>query len=445
MMSIGIIEELSRPQHESTMVTYFFCQNADYELNTIEAIIKGLILRLVNQQTALTQSLRRRWDTINDRFEEDVTSWRTLWNIFLEMLESCKCRVYLIVDGLDECQSDGMADFLKLIVRNGLDRPAKIKWMLTSRPLDRVERQLLAGPEQAQVSLEMNSKDVAEAVKIYISYRAEELSLRHGYGEALKREIQTELTEKADGTFLWVSLVCRELESVCRDEALTTIRKLPPGLHPFYDQIFSQLSTDEPANVQRYMRLLKVMMLAYRPLKVEEVGSVTGLSDEEAAIKALVDRCASFIRMRNRNIEFVHQSARDYLTRENGQSILDSHEPFGHDEIALSCLSHISKLLKPNLLDLPRPDSTMEYLKTLKDEKRNGLLASLDYAATFWVQHLENTARTTMVHGALTEKGAVGTFLRTKLLEWLECLSLLDNLPQAIEALKGLAKLAKVS
>jgi hypothetical protein len=158
MMSIGIIEELSQPQYESTIVTYFFCQNADYELNTLDAIIKGLIFQLVNQQVALMECLRRRWDIISGRFEEDVTSWRTLWNILLEMLERCKCRrIYLVVDALDECQDDGMADFLKLIVRNGLDRPTKLKWMLTSRPLESAERELLTGHDQLQVSLELNS------------------------------------------------------------------------------------------------------------------------------------------------------------------------------------------------------------------------------------------------------------------------------------------------
>ena len=85
-MSIGLIERLLLPQDKSTVVTYFFCQNADYELNTLGAILKGLILQLVNQQTELKESLRRRWDTTNERFDGDIKSWRTLWNIFLEML-----------------------------------------------------------------------------------------------------------------------------------------------------------------------------------------------------------------------------------------------------------------------------------------------------------------------------------------------------------------------
>ncbi|KAF5856759.1 hypothetical protein ETB97_006748 [Aspergillus alliaceus] len=439
MLSIGLIEELARAQDESIVVIYFFCQNADYELNTLEAILKGLILQLVNQQTELKGSLRRRWDTVQECFSENITSWQSLWNILFEMLAQCKySRVYMVVDALDECQDEGMADFLKSIVRKGLDHPAKIKWMLTSRPWDGAERVLLAGHDQVQVSLdgEAHSQSVSEAVKAYITSKVEELSRQHRYGATLKSEIETELTERSEGTFLWVSLVCKALESVSRDKALSTVQNLPPGLHPFYEQVLNQLNEGERAEVQKCMRLLKAMMTVYRPLKVEEVPSVIGLTDEEDTIRALVDCCASFIRLRDDNIEFVHQSAREYLAGENGLSILDSHERFGHEEIVLTCLSYLSECLKPNLVGLPRPDATRDSLGALGNGTGDSLLSRVDYAAMFWVLHLKNTSND-------TDKSQVSIFLHTKLLEWLECLSLLDRLPKAIEVLRALENILK--
>ncbi|PGH06950.1 hypothetical protein AJ80_08082 [Polytolypa hystricis UAMH7299] len=439
MLSIGLIEQLARAQDESTVVIYSFCQNADYELNTLEAILKGLILQLANQQTELKESLRRRWDTIQESFSEDVTSWQSLWNILFEMLARCKySRVYMVVDALDECQDGDVVDFLKSIVRKGLDHPGKIKWMLTSRPWDGAERVLLAGQDQVQISLdgEHNSQSVSGAVEAYITSKMEELSRQHKYGATLKSEIETELTERSEGTFLWVSLVCKALESVCRDDALSTVQSLPPGLHPFYDRVLNQLNEGELAEVQKCMRLLKAMMTVYRPLKVEEVASVIGLTDEEDTIRALVDCCASFIRLREDNIEFVHQSARDYLAGENGLSILDSHGRFGHEEIVLACLSYLSECLKPNLVDLPRPDATRDSLEALENGPKNGILSRVDYAAMFWVSHLKNTSND-------SDKSQVSVFLHTKLLEWLECLSLLDRLPKAIDALRALEEILK--
>jgi hypothetical protein len=187
------------------------------------------------------------------------------------------------------------------------------------------------------------------------------------------------------------------------------------------------------------MRVLKVMMLAYRPLSIAEFGSVTGLSCPLVAIEALVDRCASFVRRRGPDIEFVHQSARDYLAGKNGESILDFHGLYGHGEIAMNCLSHLIGSLKVNLVDLPRADLTRESMT------RNTLMDSVDYAASFWSQHLGNATQSTLIQAALTRRGEVGVLLCTKLLEWLECLSLLDKLPNAIKAFKILQDAVEVS
>jgi NACHT domain len=442
MMSIGLVELLSRVQDKTIVVTYFFCQNADYELNTIEAIIKGLIFRLISQQNELKECLRRRWDTANGRFDEDITLWRTLWGIFLEMLDRCmRRRIYVIVDALDECKDKGMAEFLRLIVRNGLSHHSKIKWLLTSRPLDNAERELLTGSDLELVSLELNSTQVAEAVTTYVTSRAGELDRRQSYGPILRRKVEAALVDKAEDTFLWVSLVCKRLESVRGDKVLAMIQELPPGLHPFYDRILHELS--QGSSAEGCLRLLKVMLLAYRPLKLAEVASITGLP--QGHLGTIIDRCASFIKRRETDVDFIHQSARAYLGGKDGRLILDSGGLYEHGDIALGCLSYLFDQLKLNLVDLKRPNSTRKSMKALNDKKMNAKLAGIDYAATFWVQHLNVAKHTMLIQNALTEKGKVEMFLRKKLLEWLECLSLLDELPRAIEVFKVLGDVVEVS
>lgn len=112
----------------------------------------------------------------------------------------------MTIDALYECQDKGIAEFLKLIIRTRLNHPSKIKWLLTSRPLDSAERELLARSDQT-----------------YITARAAELDRRQSYGPALRLKVEAKLTKKAEDTFLWVSLVCKRLKSVCRAKVLTTI------------------------------------------------------------------------------------------------------------------------------------------------------------------------------------------------------------------------------
>ncbi|KAF7921874.1 uncharacterized protein EAE97_011165 [Botrytis byssoidea] len=279
------------------------------------------------------------------------------------------------------------------------------------------------------VSLELNSTHISQGVTTCIVNKVAELDRRNSYGSDLCQKIQNELTEKAEDTYLWVSMVCKRLENVHRENTLTAIQDLPPGLHPYYDRALHELSKGQPAIVKGCMRFLRVMMLAYRPLNVVEVDSVLGLSKYDTA-RALVDRCASFLKMRGTDIKFFHQSARDYLAGENGTSILDTSELYGHNDIAISCLSYLSQKLKTSLVDLPRPDSTR------KSIEGNQPMASLDYAATFWAQHLEDAKGKISMQNSSNEQGVVDTFLRSKFLEWLEYLSLLDKLSRATEALK---------
>jgi hypothetical protein len=98
------------------------------------------------------------------------------------MLNRCKCpRVYLIVDALDVFQDSdgdsGMAVLLKLIVRTGHGLPSQIKWLLTSRPLNSAEQELLSSSDQVMVSLDLNTKHISQGVAIYISYKIADTAL----------------------------------------------------------------------------------------------------------------------------------------------------------------------------------------------------------------------------------------------------------------------------
>jgi hypothetical protein len=69
----------------------------------------------------------------------------------------------------------------------------------------------------------------------------------------------------------------------------------------------------------------------------------------------------------------------------------------------LNCLLYLSNQLKVNLLDLTRSCSTRDSIKALNDKKGSAKLASMDYAATFWVQHLKVAKHTSLIQNALAE------------------------------------------
>jgi hypothetical protein len=106
------------------------------------------------------------------------------------------------MDTLNKCQDDSIANFLKHLVRTRLYRPSKTKWLLASRPLDIAKPELLAGPDQVLVSLELNSKHISKAAMTYIACKMDKPDCRYRDRETLQQEIQSKLTEKAKDMYL---------------------------------------------------------------------------------------------------------------------------------------------------------------------------------------------------------------------------------------------------
>ena len=348
-----------------------------------------------------------------------------------------------MIDALDECRNEDMASFLKLIVRNGLDNPKKIKWLLTSRPSDVADRALIPGHDQTQVSLELNSDSVSQSVQAYVSHKVDELGHQNRYADALRNELKTHLSSKAEGTFLWVSLVCKGLEDVSRDNVLAVIQQFPTGLQALYSQKLQDLLRHDRTNCQSEIELLQIMTLVYRPLKVDEIPVVTGLAIDEDCIQAVVARCGSFIVIRESFVEFIHQSARDFLNGGYQLAPLNPNDKLGHHRIVVNCVSQLSQRLKVNLLGLPPYAKSEEISNSLELHPRLDLNC-LDYAVTFWAQHLRELDPDEVVQSGMLKDGLVGDFLHTKLLEWFECSSLLNQLHMAIDSLEGLLDLTKV-
>lgn len=432
MMSIGLIEELTRqPKHE-TVVTYFFCQSTDIELNTINAVIKGLIRQLLRQQASAKQCLRDRWDMANKAFTEDTSSWQGLWNLLIEMLDSCACpRTYVIVDAVDECRDHHIFDLLRLLVRTGLSRPSQIKWLLTSRPLDSAQQVLLGASDQTLISLDLNAEHISLGVKTYVSHKVAELERYWRPDPVPYLAIEEALARKAEETFLWVSLACKELEQIPPEEALEKIETFQPGLDDMYGRADSELRSGRLKVVHGCVRLLKCMVLAYRPLNVHEISVVTGTYDEQSYFSFLIDRCACFVRKREGLVEFIHQSARDYFDTPRGKSLLHLADGVEHADIASNCLDHLSQHLKVNLLGFAQWDAKWDSSRLCEDD----ILNSLDYAASFWHHHLALAKDDTGFRQILSSTGPVEKLFRNHILEWFECLSLLGRLLEATEAL----------
>jgi hypothetical protein len=263
MLLCGIIDELERRViADGGNLAYFFCQATDSRINNATAVLRGLIYLLAHRQPRLLSHLPE-----NTYPSDDAMAWIVLSKVLWEMLEDPNLKVtYLVIDALDECVTD-QPQLLKLIVQIS-SVSARVKWVVSSRNWVQIEEQLAIVAQQSRLSLELNAESVTTAVSVYIRHKVLHLSRLKQYDSTMQTVVHDYLSCNANGTFLWVALVCQVLAdpSVRRWQTLTKLRAFPPGLDSLYARMMEQIIQSDYADLCR--QILAVSSIVRRPISL---------------------------------------------------------------------------------------------------------------------------------------------------------------------------------
>ncbi|KAF3034267.1 hypothetical protein E8E11_001607 [Didymella keratinophila] len=436
MMTMGVIAELSRgarkeeirpsprtvsnilskmrlkPKKDANTATklpllaYFFCQSTRPELNNAVSVLRGLVYLLVAQREELMRHVQKRYESVGRLLFEGPDAVYALREILSDMLNDPSLPpTYLLVDALDECTS-GLSELLKVITDASLGRRSNIKWLVTSRNVPEIDRYLQPDSLGVKVSLEVKASHVSRAVAAFVEYKVQRLAAVQKYDASLQSEVQQQLHSKAEGTFLWVSLVCKELEGVPLYRTREVLQALPPGLDPLYERMMAQIEAQDASTVGYCKNVLRIITVAFRPLQLEELAVATGLSRDPfgdvQAVADLVSRCGSFLTVRESVVSFIHLSGKDYFTVGNGRQVFDG--PVAVEQRRLT----------------------------------EGLLDAME-------RTLRRDICLRQIAGILADGGKVHSFFQKHLLHWLEAMSLLQKMPEAITSLQKLEAAAKAS
>ena len=448
MMMMAAIDEITRrvqSRADSEMLSYFFCQNTIQELNTATAIIRGLIYHLVMQKPELVHHLRKDYDRQGSKMFEGVNAIHTLWRTLSEVLKDpVVSKVYLLVDALDESDADSTATFLKLLTTTTSKPWHKVRWIISSRNELGITETLRCAGVAHNTSLELNSVHVARAVESFIEIKVGHLATRKKYTNAQHESTKAYLTKHADGTFLWVALVCKELEKVAARKTQKVLERFPAGLEPLYARMMKSVRRDEDEDedeVELREGVLRTVTLARRPLDLTELGILAGFEKELNSnvqyLRELVESCGSFLTIRGHIVYFVHQSAKDFFTTGKGSTIFPLGQQSAHVRLAYRSLAQISEHLKRDICGLERPDASAQDVE--ERVLHRCLPRPVQYACCYWVHHLQGCP------DVLSDSGPVYTFLKVHLLHWLEALSLLQRTSDGVLMMKQLREWVQVS
>ncbi|KAI0171911.1 hypothetical protein GGR52DRAFT_447049 [Hypoxylon sp. FL1284] len=438
MLLITIAEELEKTRPPGTVISYFFCQGTNSKLNNATAVLRGLIYRLVDQKPSLISYLRKKYDKSGENLFNDENAFFALSDILKEILRDPNFpTAYVLIDALDECEKE-LGQLLRLIVDNS-SASSRVKWIVSSRNRDNIERQLEPGNSKMKLSLEItqNAEQVSLAVDTYIDFKITKVRSLQGDDE-LKDKARRRIRKKANGTFLWAALVIQQLEDedVPKWDVLDVIEELPPGLNGIYGRMLDYIKQHKRKYPEYCQRVLLTTALAYRPLDLTEMAVLSGLPQDISrtteGVRSVVDMCGSFLTVLNGYVYLVHQSAKDYLSGEGSNSF-----PFDlanvHLDICLLSLRSMSTLRRDNY-DLKDPGVLISEIKVPDPDP----LAAMRYSCVYWIDHYCDFYGSAQNQSHSVDSSAISQFLQEKFIYWFEAMSLIQHMNNAVLAIRRL-------
>ncbi|GKU13428.1 unnamed protein product, partial [Fusarium langsethiae] len=304
------------------------------------------------QQPSLILHIREKHDHAGKQLFEDGNAWEALSKILAAMLnDPISDGAILIVDALDECKTsrDQLLDFII--------KPSRAKWIISSRNWLDIEEKLGHAKQKVRLQLELNQDSISKAVDTYIGYKVKKLAGLKNYDKETRDAVQRHLVGNADGTFLWVALVCKELAdpNVRPWHTLKKLESFPPGLDSLYNQMMGHINDSEDADI--CMEILAILSTVYRHITLYELKALAKSRPylNQDNLGEIVTSCGSFLTLRENTVYFVHQSAKDFLLKKASDKILPSGAAHQHHAIFSRSLEALSETLKRDVCKLASP------------------------------------------------------------------------------------------
>ncbi|PON28046.1 hypothetical protein TGAM01_v203183 [Trichoderma gamsii] len=365
MLLGGLVDNFEESPQIGLNLAYFFCQATDSRINTAAAVIGGLTVSLIKEHHELRSY-------IHTKYKHDLNKlngpegWYILHDIFEKVTRhSTLPNPVCIVDALDECEQEhGCKQLLRLIIETS----SRVKWLVSSRNITEIERELQEIDSSRMLSLELkeNAEYITNSVDLYIDNSIRNIMALQG-DEELQTRATSVLKSKANGTFLWVALVIGQLRHTKHRDIEDVLEEMPEGLESLYSLILTRLTKQKDKDV--YQILLSTVAAAERPLRLEELltfisfrwkdyKTTYGLRD----VQDIVKDCASFLSIRDddKSVNFIHQSVKDYMMGPAVRVIFPSGIEYQHYRMFTTSLGAMSRILKHNIYGLRDPGSDIK-------------------------------------------------------------------------------------
>ncbi|CAH0023752.1 unnamed protein product [Clonostachys rhizophaga] len=343
VIASSLVNHLSK---EGAPVLYFFFRQIIDANHKPDALLRDWLAQLLSYSPPLQARLK---ESVDKRQSLSGVSMATMWQDIKSAVAYIP-KVYCVVDALDEMDSNQDA-FLQALAELGRWRPSRLKIIITSRPVPKVERPLRQEPI---LHIRLDEKHVDEDIANYVAHHLDKTSklLTPEQKQIIKRAVPG----RANGLFLYAKLAMDAFleENADVEEVLKT---LPLDLNVMYTDLLREHARRSGVPHDLQLLILSFVTHASRPLRLLEIAEMIRVTEEAQAkaigsLEALKDlvraACGPLLEIlpdetvcviHHSFTEFLNGSTRTAESSGDAYPILEMNST--HNRLSLCCLSYL--------------------------------------------------------------------------------------------------------
>ena len=367
----------------------------------------------------------------------------------------------IVIDALDECKDEEPASAILLVLERLVSGIPRVKFFLTSRPepwlWEGFRRPLLAEATNMFVLHKVEPSLVGSDIRLFFMHSFSEIRdrLKELDNWPTETDLDT-LCERAKGLFVYAVATVKFVGHQKKNPRaqLNHIMRLPESsvyegetkvkdnatLDSLYMSILQE-AFDNPRDDPEVRFVLGAVVLATNPLSPSAIAAILDIDPTSVSTHLSLVHSLLILGDANHPVQPFHKSFPDFIVDPTRCTNLRFHIslPVHHSELLIGCLELMNKRLERDMCKLKGAIMNSEVGDL---DKSIYIGHDLCYACQSWHKHLVDQ------HMAPNHMSKIVSvlhqFLRKKFLFWLEVLSLLGTVREAVDALGATKKWLEV-
>jgi hypothetical protein len=344
--------------------------------------------------------------------------------------------IIIVLDALDECgDAESRESLISLLINEVPKLPPVFRFFITSRPEYDIAVHFGGHPSITEMQLDITTDATKRDISVYLHERLQDI-------RRLKRNLEPDwpgpylieaLTDHSGGLFIWASTACKFIQ---RDPKARLKVLLTSGVANNLDELYTialrnSIDWSNGSSANDAHRVLGAVVLSRMLISDKTIDKLLGFKDGKSA-EVLEDLRCVIQWSHGQLTRILHASFSDYLTDPNrsGHQFWSVDSRTQSRSLALGCLRILNSELHFNICGLDDSHILNVEVPDLSDRIETYIPAELKYASSFWAHHLNNTGFESEILAELKD------LINIRFLYWLEVLSLLNQVPTAIESLQ---------